>query len=42
MSAADALAQPRLHDQLIPNEVAFEEGYDAGGGGIYAGEGACC
>lgn len=30
MSAPEALAQPRLHDQLIPNEVDFEEGYDKG------------
>jgi gamma-glutamyltranspeptidase/glutathione hydrolase len=28
MSAAEALAQPRLHDQLIPNEVTFEYAYD--------------
>ena len=24
MTAPQALAQPRLHDQLIPNQVAFE------------------
>lgn len=28
LSAAEALAQPRLHDQLVPNQVAFEYGYD--------------
>lgn len=28
MSAAEALAQPRLHDQLIPSEVQFEYSYD--------------
>jgi gamma-glutamyltranspeptidase/glutathione hydrolase len=28
MSAAEALAQPRLHDQLIPDEVTFEYAYD--------------
>ncbi|RAK99649.1 uncharacterized protein BO80DRAFT_456355 [Aspergillus ibericus CBS 121593] len=28
MSAAEALAQPRLHDQLIPNHVTFEYTYD--------------
>ena len=33
LSAPDALAQPRLHDQLIPNQVSFEWppfGYDNG------------
>ncbi|MCJ1303160.1 hypothetical protein MMC08_005967 [Hypocenomyce scalaris] len=30
MSCLEALAQPRLHDQLIPNEVAFEHDYDEG------------
>jgi gamma-glutamyltranspeptidase/glutathione hydrolase len=28
MSAAEALAQPRLHDQLVPNQVSFEYAYD--------------
>ncbi|KAL2822689.1 nucleophile aminohydrolase [Aspergillus cavernicola] len=28
LSAAEALAKPRLHDQLIPNRVAFEYAYD--------------
>jgi gamma-glutamyltranspeptidase / glutathione hydrolase len=28
MTAAEALAQPRLHDQLIPNQVTFEYAYD--------------
>lgn len=28
LSAAEALAQPRLHDQLIPNQVTFEYTYD--------------
>ncbi|OOF93842.1 hypothetical protein ASPCADRAFT_209081 [Aspergillus carbonarius ITEM 5010] len=28
LSAAEALAQPRLHDQLIPNHVTFEYTYD--------------
>lgn len=28
MTAPEALAQPRLHDQLIPNTVAFEWAYD--------------
>lgn len=28
MTAAGALAQPRLHDQLIPNQVMFEYAYD--------------
>ncbi|RMZ78224.1 hypothetical protein DV738_g4023, partial [Chaetothyriales sp. CBS 135597] len=28
MTAPQALAQPRLHDQLIPNRVSFEYGYD--------------
>ncbi|GAQ05721.1 gamma-glutamyltranspeptidase 1 [Aspergillus lentulus] len=28
LSAAQALAQPRLHDQLIPNQVTFEYTYD--------------
>ncbi|KAI9827416.1 MAG: hypothetical protein M1819_006957 [Sarea resinae] len=28
MSVANALRQPRLHDQLVPNEVRFEWGYD--------------
>ncbi|OJJ81661.1 gamma-glutamyltransferase [Aspergillus glaucus CBS 516.65] len=28
LSAAEALAQPRLHDQLIPNQVAFEWTFD--------------
>ncbi|KAF7170761.1 hypothetical protein CNMCM5623_003301 [Aspergillus felis] len=28
LSAAQALAQPRLHDQLIPNQVSFEYTYD--------------
>lgn len=28
MTAAEALAQPRLHDQLIPNQVVFEYAYD--------------
>lgn len=28
MSAPQALAQPRLHDQLVPNVVSFEYAYD--------------
>lgn len=28
MTGAQALAQPRLHDQLVPNTVAFEWAYD--------------
>nr|BDX17131.1 gamma-glutamyl transpeptidase [Aspergillus sydowii] len=28
MSAAEALAKPRLHDQLVPNRVSFEYAYD--------------
>ncbi|KAJ5082222.1 Glutathione hydrolase proenzyme [Penicillium argentinense] len=28
LSAAQALAQPRLHDQLVPNQVTFEYAYD--------------
>ncbi|KAI9787935.1 MAG: hypothetical protein M1816_007335 [Peltula sp. TS41687] len=28
MSAPEAIAHPRLHDQLIPNVVSFEPGYD--------------
>lgn len=28
LSAADALAKPRLHDQLVPNQVTFEYNYD--------------
>ncbi|KAJ5491246.1 Glutathione hydrolase proenzyme [Penicillium diatomitis] len=28
LSAAEALAKPRLHDQLIPNQVSFEYSYD--------------
>ena len=28
MTAPQALAQPRLHDQLIPNQVSFEYAYD--------------
>ncbi|KAL2809642.1 nucleophile aminohydrolase [Aspergillus granulosus] len=28
LSAAAALARPRLHDQLVPNRVQFEYGYD--------------
>ena len=28
LTVPEALAQPRLHDQLIPNEVAFEWAYD--------------
>ena len=28
MSAAEALAQPRFHDQLIPNTMSFEYPYD--------------
>lgn len=28
MSVPDALAQPRMHDQLIPNLAYFEEAYD--------------
>ena len=30
MTTLEALAQPRLHDQLIPNEVWFEYAYDNG------------
>ncbi|OJJ36914.1 hypothetical protein ASPWEDRAFT_38574 [Aspergillus wentii DTO 134E9] len=28
LSAAEALARPRLHDQLVPNQVSFEYAYD--------------
>lgn len=28
MTMPEALAQPRLHDQLLPAQVVFEEGYD--------------
>lgn len=28
LSAAEALSQPRLHDQLMPNQVTFEYTYD--------------
>lgn len=28
MTMPEALLQPRLHDQLIPNEVSFEYAYD--------------
>ncbi|KAE8353868.1 gamma-glutamyltranspeptidase [Aspergillus coremiiformis] len=28
LSAAEALAKPRLHDQLVPNQVSFEYSYD--------------
>lgn len=28
LSAAEALAKPRLHDQLVPNQVTFEYSYD--------------
>lgn len=28
LSAAEALAKPRLHDQLVPNKVTFEYTYD--------------
>ena len=28
MSAAEALAEPRLHDQLVPNQVSFEYAYN--------------
>ncbi|KGO77704.1 Gamma-glutamyltranspeptidase [Penicillium italicum] len=28
LSAAKALAKPRLHDQLVPNQVSFEYSYD--------------
>ncbi|KXS98518.1 hypothetical protein AC578_5520 [Pseudocercospora eumusae] len=28
MTSAEALAQPRLHDQLVPNQVSFEYSYN--------------
>lgn len=28
MTAPEALAEPRLHDQLIPNQVTLEDGFD--------------
>lgn len=28
MTTPQALAQPRLHDQLVPNTVSFEYAYD--------------
>lgn len=28
LSGAQALAKPRLHDQLVPNQVTFEYSYD--------------
>jgi gamma-glutamyltranspeptidase/glutathione hydrolase len=30
MTTSQALAQPRLHDQLVPNQVSFEYAYDNG------------
>ena len=30
MSAAEALDEPRLHDQLVPNQVRFEWKFDNG------------
>lgn len=30
MSIKDALISPRLHDQLIPNQVTFEQSYNDG------------
>ena len=30
MSLAHALAVPRLHDQLMPNHVTFEDGFNRG------------
>jgi gamma-glutamyltranspeptidase/glutathione hydrolase len=30
MSTAEALAQPRIHDQLVPAQVSFEYGFDNG------------
>ena len=32
MSAPEAAAQPRFHDQLLPNAIGFEWGSDAGNG----------
>lgn len=28
MTAPEAIAAPRLHDQLVPNQVVFEYAYD--------------
>lgn len=28
MTTAEALAQPRLHDQLVPDQASFEYAYD--------------
>jgi hypothetical protein len=28
MTSLEALSQPRLHDQLVPNQVSFEYAYD--------------
>jgi len=28
MTSEQAIAQPRLHDQLVPNQVSFEYAYD--------------
>jgi gamma-glutamyltranspeptidase/glutathione hydrolase len=30
LSTADALAQPRIHDQLVPSQVSLENGFDSG------------
>ena len=39
MSMQAALAEPRLHDQLVPNRVAFEWAYDNSTVGFMKGRG---
>ncbi|KAH4947882.1 hypothetical protein HBI26_052870 [Parastagonospora nodorum] len=40
MSAPQALAQPRIHDQLVPAQVSFEYGFDNGTTAFLKGLGA--
>lgn len=40
MTTADALAQPRIHDQLVPAQVSFEYGFDNGTTAFLTGLGA--
>jgi gamma-glutamyltranspeptidase/glutathione hydrolase len=40
MTTADALAQPRIHDQLVPAQVSFEYGFDNGTTAFLKGLGA--
>jgi gamma-glutamyltranspeptidase/glutathione hydrolase len=39
MTAAQAIAQPRFHDQLVPNQVSFEYSYDNATTAFMAGRG---